>query len=151
MTGIEEVSFSWGRRAPNPGGLGGTPQERTTDELRPLCRLTRHIEVCTNMFSKLTHESHTKLPNFVVAFSLWIEICTTFSTTHVQASQGVFEDLFETKELQDTEIDGWMESETTFVWSESRVELNSVASVDLHLSFIVFPDYSELYYSLWDG
>lgn len=44
-----------------------------------------------------------------------------------------------------------MQTETAFVWAESRVELNSVAAVDLDLVLVVFPDDAELDDTLGDG
>jgi hypothetical protein len=44
-----------------------------------------------------------------------------------------------------------MESEATLVRAESRVELDTVAAVNLWLSLVVFPDNAELDDALGDG
>lgn len=44
-----------------------------------------------------------------------------------------------------------MESQTALVWTKSRVELNSVSTVDLWLSLVIFPDDAELDDALRDG
>ena len=44
-----------------------------------------------------------------------------------------------------------MEAETTLVWPESRVELDTITAVDLWLSLVVLPDDAELDDSLGDG
>ena len=44
-----------------------------------------------------------------------------------------------------------MEAETTLVWPESRVELDTITAVDLWLSLIIFPDDAELDDALGDG
>lgn len=44
-----------------------------------------------------------------------------------------------------------MESQTALVWAKSRVELDTVAAVDLWLPLVVFPDDSELDDALGDG
>ena len=44
-----------------------------------------------------------------------------------------------------------MESESTFVWTQGRIELYTVAAVDLNLILVVFPDHAELDDSLRDG
>ena len=44
-----------------------------------------------------------------------------------------------------------MEPETSLVRTESRVELDSVASVHLDFTLVGFPCYSELNDTLWDG
>lgn len=44
-----------------------------------------------------------------------------------------------------------METQTSFVGTEGGVELDSVSTVDLQLSLIVFPDDAELDDALGDG
>jgi hypothetical protein len=44
-----------------------------------------------------------------------------------------------------------VQAETALVWAEGRVELDSVAAVDLNLVLVVFPDNSELDDALRDG
>ena len=67
------------------------------------------------------------------------------------SSQGILEDLLETQELQDGKIDGRVQTETALVWAEGRVELDSVAAVDLDLVLVVLPDDTELDDPLWNG
>lgn len=63
------------------------------------------------------------------------------------ACKGILEDLLESQKLQDGEIDRGMKAESSFVWSQSRVELHPVAPIDLHFSLIILPDHTELYYA----
>jgi len=44
-----------------------------------------------------------------------------------------------------------VETETTLVWAESRVELHTVSAVDLDVVLVIFPDDTELNDTLWDG
>ena len=44
-----------------------------------------------------------------------------------------------------------MEPKASFVWAQSRVELNPVSTVDLDFSFVVLPDHAELDDSLRDS
>lgn len=37
-----------------------------------------------------------------------------------------------------------MESESTLVWSQGRVELHTVSPIDLDLAFVIFPHDTEL-------
>jgi hypothetical protein len=67
------------------------------------------------------------------------------------SGQGILEDLLETQELQDRQVDCGVQTETAFVWAEGRVELDSVAAVDLHLVLIVLPDDTELDDTLGNG
>ena len=116
-----------------------------------ICRLTWYINVGTNVFPKLAHKSYTKLPDLIVRLSLWVEISTTFTATHVQPCQGILEDLLKAQELQHGQVHCGVESETALVRTKCRVELDSVAAVELKLSFVVFPDHAELNDSFWDG
>lgn len=64
------------------------------------------------------------------------------------ACEGILEDLLKSKEFQNGEIDRGMETESSFVWSQSRVELHPVTPIDLHFSLVVFPDHTKLYHAL---
>ena len=44
-----------------------------------------------------------------------------------------------------------MEPETSFVGPQGRVELDTISSVDLHLSLVILPNHSELDHSFRDG
>lgn len=65
--------------------------------------------------------------------------------------ESILEDLLEAQELQNGEIDSWVESQTTLVWTKSRVELHAEAIVHLNLSLVVLPRHSELNDSLRNG
>jgi len=112
---------------------------------------SRNISESTNVTREFSHEGVAEATDLIVGLSLWIEIGTTLSSTHGETSQSIFEDLFETQELEDGKVDGWMEAKSSLVWTESRVELNTITAVDLKLSLIVLPNYTELNDTLWDG
>jgi hypothetical protein len=131
---------------------------------------SRDIGVVTNVSGQLLHESVTlrisrcrcangttyESPDLIVGLALGVKVGTTLSTTHVQASQGVLEDLLETEafisdavesedsQLQDGKVDGGVQSKTTLVRTESRVELDSETSVDSNGSVIPLPGNSEV-------
>jgi hypothetical protein len=67
------------------------------------------------------------------------------------ASKSILEDLLEAQELEHRKIDCWVQSESTLVWTKRRVELNTVSTVYLDFSLVVFPCDAELDNSLWDG
>lgn len=60
------------------------------------------------------------------------------------SGQCIFEDLLESQELQNGQIDGGMEPKTTLIWAKSGIELNTVSTVNLGLEFVIFPDNAEL-------
>lgn len=103
------------------------------------------------MLVKLPHESNAELADLVVGLALGVKVGTTLATTHVEASESILEDLLETQELEDREVDGRVETETTLVGAESRVELHTVTLVDLALALVVLPDNAELDDTLGDG
>ena len=43
-----------------------------------------------------------------------------------------------------------METESSFVWSQSRVELHSVTPINLYFSLVVLPNNTELYHAFRD-
>lgn len=96
------------------------------------------------MLVKLPHESNAELADLVVRLALGVEVGTTLATAHVKAGQGILEDLLETKELEDRQVDSGVETETALVGTESRVELHTIALVDLALALVVLPDNAEL-------
>ena len=44
-----------------------------------------------------------------------------------------------------------MESKSSLVRAESRVELHPISPIDLDLPLVVFPSDTELYDTFWDG
>lgn len=74
----------------------------------------------------------------------------TLGTTHADTSQSIFEDLFKAEELEDRQVDRRMETETTLVRTKGRVELDTIATVYLRLSLVIFPDNAELDDALWN-
>jgi hypothetical protein len=105
----------------------------------------------TDVLVKLPHEGNAELADLVVRLALRVEVGTTLATTHVEAGKSILEDLLETQELEDGKVDSGVETETTFVGTESRVELHTVALVDLALALVVLPDNTELDDALGDG
>lgn len=121
------------------------------------------------MFAELPHEGHAELADLVVRLALGVEVTATFAAAHVDcellvvanwlarlvraltASKGILEDLLETQELEDGQVDGRVQAETALVGAESRVELHTVALVDLALALVVLPDDAELDDALGDG
>src|SRR5699024_3492208 len=85
------------------------------------------------------HEALAKTHDFLVGFTLWIKIRSTFSTAKRLFGQGVFENLVEPEKLHDTCGDRWVKPQSAFIWTESIVELDTITSVHLHLSIVVHP------------
>jgi hypothetical protein len=110
-----------------------------------------HISLGTNVLVKLTHETVAEAADLAVRLALGVEVRATLATAHVEAGQGVLENLLETQELEHAEVDCRVQSEATLVGAESGVELHSEGIVDLDLALVVLPHYAELDDALWDG
>ena len=63
-----------------------------------------------NVAIELRHETLTEAHDLVIRLALWVEIGATFATTDRQPGQGILENLFETKELDDAEVDRRVET-----------------------------------------
>jgi hypothetical protein len=103
------------------------------------------------VLAELGHEGDTETADLVVRLALGVEVRTTLTTTHVQAGEGILEDLLETEELQDRQVDGGVETETTLVRAKGGVELDTETAVDLNVAFVILPDNAELDDALGDG
>jgi len=96
----------------------------------------RDVSVLTDVLAQLGHEGDTEAANLVVGLALGVEVGATLATTHVQAGQGILEDLLEAEELQDGQVNRGVEAETALVGAESGVELNAETAVDLDLFWL---------------
>lgn len=102
------------------------------------------------MARELLHEGVAEATDLVVGATLWIKVATALGTAHIDAGESILEDLLETEELEDREVDRRVETETTLIGAESRVELDTIATVHMRLSLVVLPDDTELDDALWD-
>jgi len=97
---------------------------------------------------ELPHEGHTKLADLVIRLALGVKVATSLSAANVEASESILEDLLESQEFKNRQVDCGVEAETALVWTKGRVELDSVALVDLAFALVVLPDDTELNDSL---
>jgi hypothetical protein len=103
------------------------------------------------VLGKLSHERLAKSSDLSIGLALGVKVGTSLATTHVKASQGILEDLLETKELEDRQVDTGVESKTALVGTKSRVELDTETSVDLEVTLVVAPNNTELNDTLRNG
>jgi hypothetical protein len=99
---------------------------------------------------ELLHEGVAEAADLVVRLALGVEVGTTLTTTHREASEGVLEDLLETEELENREVDSGVETETTLVRAKSRVELDTETAVHGDGAVIALPGDTELDDTLGD-
>jgi hypothetical protein len=108
-------------------------------------------ERLTDVLAELPHERHAEFADLVVRLALRVEVTAALGSAHVQAGKGILEDLLEAQELEDGQVDCGVQTETTLIWAEGRVELDAVALVDVALALVVLPDNAELDDALGDG
>ncbi len=131
-----------------------------TSVLAPMCLLSSAMKALQNLRISLSDlplgsKSAPPLPPpmfteitavLVGPFFTWY--CVEVTLT---ASQSVLEDLLKAQELENRQVYGRVKAETAFVWTQSRVELNSIAPIDLDQSFVIFPNHTKLNHSFGDG
>ena len=85
----------------------------------------------------------TKTHDLHLGLSLGVKIRATFAAADRQAGQGVFEDLLETKELDNAQVDRGVETKPALIRTECGIELDAKPAVDLNCSVIVNPWHAE--------
>ena len=103
----------------------------------------RYVHIRTDNFVKLCHKRLAELHHLVVTLASDREIGTAFTTTHRQCGQCILEGLLETKELQNTQIDGCVETQATLIRANGTIKLDAIAKIDLYLALIVNPGHTE--------
>ena len=102
-----------------------------------------HVGVLTQVAVQLGHEGLAETHHLGIGPAVRVEIGTALAAADGQTGQGVLEDLLESQEFDDAQVDRGMEPQTTLVGAESRVELNAETAVDLHRSPVVHPGDTE--------
>ena len=103
----------------------------------------RHVGVCTDMTLKLRHKTLAETHHLGVTLAARREVRTTLGATHRQGRQRVLKRLLEGQELHNTEVHARVETDTTFIRTDSAIHLNAETAVDLHLALIVHPRHAE--------
>ena len=101
-----------------------------------------------NVTVQLGDKRLTEAHNLVVRTALRIEIRATLTTTHWEGCERVLECLLEGKELHNREVYRCMEADTTLVWAECAIHLNTETTINLNLTTVVQPRYTEHNYTL---
>ena len=95
------------------------------------------------MTLQFCHECLAETHDFIVALSVRIEIAAALAAADRQCCQAVLENLFESEEFENTEVNGRVESEASLVRADRAVELYTVTLVDAGLAFIINPGNTE--------
>src|SRR5690625_1652613 len=103
----------------------------------------RHIGVLTHVPMQLGHERLAESHHLTVGSAVRSEVGATLAAADRQTGQGVFEDLLETEELHDAEVDRGVETQPALVRAERGVVLNAKSPIDLDVAGIIDPGDAE--------
>ena len=85
------------------------------------------------------HEGLAEAHDLTVRLAFGVEVRTTLCTAHGQGREGVLEDLLESEEFEDREVDRGVETQTALVGADGVVELYAVSDIGLYFAFVVDP------------
>ena len=95
------------------------------------------------MTVQLGHKALAETHDLGIRLAVGVKVSAAFAAAHGQAGQAVLEALLKAEELQDRQVDRGVEPQTALVGADGRVELHTVAAVDLYLTGIVHPRHTE--------
>src|SRR4029453_12261550 len=103
----------------------------------------RNIGVLTDMPVQLGHERLAEPHDLGIRASAGIEVGTALAAADRHACEGIFEDLLKAEKLDDSQVDGGVEPESTFVGTERRVKLHPKTPVYVDAARVVGPRHAE--------
>ena len=102
-----------------------------------------HVGVRADVALQLRHEALAETHHLHVALTLGVEVGTALAAAHGERGEGVLEDLLEAEELEDTQVDGGVESQAALVGPDGAVELNAETAVDADVALVILPRHAE--------
>ena len=103
----------------------------------------RYVHIRTDDLIELCHKRLTETHDLGIALATRGKVATALATTHRECGQRVLKCLLETKELQDRQVHGRVETQTALIRTNGTVELYTVADVHLYLALVVDPGHTE--------
>src|SRR5690554_371603 len=79
----------------------------------------RYVSGRTDVAVEFVHEGLTETHDLLIGAALGVEVGAALATADFQASEGVFEDLFEAEEFDDAGVYGRMKAKAALVRAES--------------------------------
>ena len=102
-----------------------------------------NVGIGANMAIELGHEGLAEVHDLVVGLALGVKVGTALAAAHGKGGQAVLEDLLQAQELEHTQGDRRVKAQTALVGSNGRVELDTIAAVDLDLALVIDPGDTE--------
>ena len=91
------------------------------------------------MPGQLGHEGLAEAHDLGVGPPVRVEVAPALAAADTLGGQSVLEDLLEAEELDDAGVDARVEAQTALVGSQSRVELDPEAALDVDLTRVIDP------------
>src|SRR5699024_5670833 len=101
------------------------------------------VSVLSDMAGQFGHQRLAEAHDLTVAAALRVEVRASLAAADGQPGDRVLEDLLESEELNDAEVDRGMEAQPALVRSQSRVELHTESAIDLDDDGRTSPRYAE--------
>ena len=103
----------------------------------------RHVHVLAHMAVQLGHKALAETLHFVVALALGVKVAAALAAADGQSGQAVLQNLLQTEKLNDGQVDTGMQAQAALVRANGTVKLDTIAPVDLNLTLVVHPWYTE--------
>src|SRR5690606_5748941 len=98
-----------------------------------------HVGVLTEVAVQLRHQALAETHDLAVRLTLGVKVAAALAAADGHAGERVLENLFETQELDDAQVNRRVKAHTALVGAESTVELDAKAPVDMDLALVVLP------------
>src|SRR5690554_4437554 len=98
-----------------------------------------YVGIGTNMTVKLGDKGLAELHDFVVGLSFGVEVGTTFTTTHGQRGETVFQNLLKSQKFKNTQVHRCVKTNAPLVRTDGTVHLHPETTVNLHFTAIIQP------------
>src|SRR5690606_34400510 len=99
--------------------------------------------VLADVAIQLGHQALAETHYLAFGPALGIKIAAALATANRQAGQGIFEDLLESEELDDPEVNRRVKSHPALVGTKGAVELDAERSIDLNVVVVILPGHAE--------
>jgi hypothetical protein len=110
---------------------------------------SRYVGIGTNVALQFGHEAWQKRITSLSDFPFGSKSEPPLPPPIGKVVKAVFENLFESQEFQNTQVNSWVKAQATFVRANGAVHLDTETTVDLDFAVVVDPRYTEHDYTLW--
>ena len=102
-----------------------------------------NVGIGADVAGELGHEALAEPHHFVIGLALGVKVRAALAAAHGERGEGVLEDLLESQEFQDAEVDARVEAQAALIGADGAVHLDAEAAVDLVAALVILPGYAE--------